>query len=214
MLMRIARHTQGFTVIELLIGMVITSIVLAAIATLAFAMSVASTASDDIAVTQAQLRQATLRLRELIGTCQLVCAAPGNDLVLWRADDNADHRINVNELVYVERGDTGTLLQLCQFSVAGNPSVALSDLALASTKSQLLSAGSVTRTPLIPQCKNVTFAFYPVPPPLTRVQCLMTSFTVTESGCDHRYEIIASLRSRAGHLLNQAGDALVTSDDD
>lgn len=212
--MRIARHTQGFTVIELLIAMVITSIVLSAVATLAFAMTVACTVSGDVAVTQAQLRQATLRLRELIGTCQLVCAAPGNDLVVWRADDNADHQINLNELVYIERGETCTLLRLCQFSRAGNPSVTLSDLALASTKSQFLSTCSVTRTPLIPQCKNVAFAFYPVPPPLTHVKCLMTSFTVTENGSDHRYEIITALRSRAGHLLNQAGDALVTSEDD
>jgi len=212
--MRITRHTQGFTIIELLVGMLITSIVLSAVATLAFAMSVASTASEDTAVKQAQLRQATLRVRDLVGTCKLLCAAPGNDLVVWRADDNADRQINVNELVYIERGETCTLLRLCQFSSTDNPPVTLGDLALAATKSQFLSTCSVTYTPLVPQSKDVAFAFYPVPPPLTHVKCLMVSFTVTENGADHRYEIVAALRAHAANLLNPAGDAVVTTDDD
>ncbi len=211
--MRIARH-KGFTLIELLIGMLITSIILSAVATLAFALSTASMAGGDTAVKQTQLRQTTLRINDLVGTCRLLCAAPGNDLVVWRADDNADGQINVNELVYLERGEACTLLRLCQFAAAGNPPVALSDLALAATKAQLQASGSPTYTPLIPACKNVQFAFHPVPPPLTYANCLMISFELTENGVDHRYEIVTALRSRAAHLLNPTGDALVARDDD
>lgn len=205
----------GFTLIELLVGMMITSIVLAAVATMAFAMSVASTASGDTAARQAQVRQATLRLCELVGSCKLLCAAPGNDLVLWRADDSpANNQINVNELVYIERGNTGNLLRLCQVTSTDDPNETLDHLALASTKSQLLSSGSVTYTPLIPQCKDVAFAFYPVLPPLTRTTCLKVSFTLTENGVDHRYEIVAALRGRAANLLNATADAIVATDDD
>jgi prepilin-type N-terminal cleavage/methylation domain-containing protein len=213
--MRIARHTPGFTLIELLVGMLITSIVLSAVATLAFAMSVASMASGDTAVKQSQVRQATLRISDLVGSCKLLCAAPGNDLVLWRADDRpANNRINVNELVYIERGDDGTLLRLCQFASAGNPAVSLADLALVTTKAQLQSNSNPTYTTVVPQCKNVGFAFYPVPPPVTQATCLMVSFTLTESTGDHRYEIVAALRGRAANLLNPSGDALVATDDD
>jgi hypothetical protein len=212
--MRIARHSHAFTVIELLIGMLITSIILTAVATFAFALSVASMASGDTAVKQAQLRQTTLRLADLIGTCKLLCAAPGNDLVVWRADDNGDKQINLNELVYLERGDTCNLLRFCRFTSMDNPHVTLSDLALAATKSQFLSSCLATYTPVIPQCKDVRFAFYPVPPPVTRAKCLMVSFTLTENGVDRRYESVAALRSRAGHLLNSAGTAIVATEDD
>jgi hypothetical protein len=63
-------------------------------------------------------------------------------------------------------------------------------------------------------CKDVKLAFHPVPPPVTRVDCLMISFALTENGVDHRYEIVTALRSRAAHLLNKTGDALVAGDDD
>lgn len=212
--MRIARHTKGFTVIELLIGMLITSIILAAVATFAFALSVGSIASSDTAVKQAQVRQATLRITDLVGTCKLFCAAPGNDLVIWRADDNADNQINLNELVYLERGDDGSLLRLCRFASADNPAVALSDLAQAAAKSQFQSNSNPAYTTLIPQCRDAGFAFYPAPSPLPQATCLMVSFTVTENATDHRYEIVAALRGRAANLLNQAGDALVATDDD
>ena len=205
----------AFTLIELLVGMMITSIILTAVATLAFAMSVASTYSGDTAAKQTQIRQATVRLCDLVGSCKLLCAAPGNDLVLWRADDSpANNQINVNELVYIERGDAGNLLRFCQVTSADNPAVTLGALALASTKSQLLSSGSVRYTPLIPQCKDVAFAFYPVPPPLARATCLKVSFTLTENGADHRYEIVAALRGHAANLLNATADAIVATDDD
>ena len=39
--------------------------------------------ADDTIRAQMQLRYTTLRISELIRTSKLVCAAPGNDLVLW-----------------------------------------------------------------------------------------------------------------------------------
>ncbi len=154
--------TKAFTVIELLIGMVITSIILSAVATFAFALSVGCTASGDTAVTQAQVRQATLRLSDLVGGCRLLCAAPGNDLVVWRADDNADNRINLNELVYIERGDNCSSLRLCQFaSVRQPPGQPQRSMALGTTKTQFQTQGNPVYVPLIPQGKNVQFAFYP-----------------------------------------------------
>jgi hypothetical protein len=202
------------TIIELLVGMLITSIVLSAVATFAFALSTASLVSGDTAVKQAQLRQATLRINDLIGSCRLLCAAPGNDLAVWRADDNADGQINVNELVYIERGAAGTMLRLCQFASPDNLPVTLSDLALTTTKPQLQASCGPTYVSLIPACKDVGFAFHPVPPPLTYVDCLMVSFQLTENGVDHRYEIVTALRGRAGHLLNKTGAALVATEDD
>ncbi len=197
---------------ELLVGMLITSLVLSAVATFAFALSVASTAGDDMAVTQVQLRQVTVWMRDLVATCQLLCAAPANDLIIWK-DDNNDHRINLNELVYVERGDSCNLLRLCRFTAADNPVETLDYLALATTKSQFLANYGATYTSLIPACRDVQFAFYPPSSPVTQAQCLMISFGLTGKGAAHPYEIVATLQSRAGHLLNSAGTALVADDD-
>ena len=194
--------------------MLITSIILSAVATFAFALSNASLAGGDSAVKQAQLRLATLRLNDLVGACLLLCAAPDNDLAVWRADDNGDGQINVNELVYIERGDARTMLRFCQFASTDNASVTLSDLALGATKPQLQVNCHPAYALLIPACKDVAFAFHPVPPPLTQVDCLMVSLQLTENGVDHRYEMVTALRGRAAHLLNQTGEALVASDDD
>ena len=119
-LMKTTRYMKAFTLVELLVTMVVTGILLSAVATLAFAMSSASRSSDDTILNEAQLRQTRLRIGELVRTCKLICAAPGNDLAIWQADTNNDGQINVGELVYIERGDGLNTLQLCQFSAGQN----------------------------------------------------------------------------------------------
>jgi prepilin-type N-terminal cleavage/methylation domain-containing protein len=209
--MQSVRHSQGFTLIELLVGLLVTSILLSAVATLAFAMTSANAASGDTAAKQVQLRQATLHICELVRPCRLLCAAPDNDVVVWRADDNGDNQINVNELVYIERGSGLDTLQLRRFSSASNPQITLGDLSLPTTKPQLISDGSGTCIPLIPQANDVQFRFDAAPPFTKR---LVVTFGLTENGVVHSYEISVALRAWAGHLLTAAGDALVPADDD
>jgi prepilin-type N-terminal cleavage/methylation domain-containing protein len=205
------RRAKAFTLIELLVGLLVTSILLSAVATLAFAMSSAQTASGDTACKQAQVRQATLYLAELIGNCQLLCAAPGTDLVVWREDTNGNQRINVNELVYVERGPGRNLLRLCRFSSAGNPEITLAELALPTTKDQLLGNANAAYVPLLPQCANVQFRWDAAPP---RTRLFDVSFDLSENNLTRRYEINTALRAWAGHLLNASGTEIVNGDDD
>ncbi|MHC4076272.1 MAG: PilW family protein [Planctomycetota bacterium] len=65
-MMRQTGYKKGFTLAELLIALMVTSIILAAVATLAFAMGSANDTGDDISAKQAQVRYATLRICELI----------------------------------------------------------------------------------------------------------------------------------------------------
>lgn len=208
--MKTMRHAAALTLVELLVALVVTGILLSAVATLAFAMNSASRTSDDVVVQQAHLRSAMLRMSELIRSCRLICAAPGNDLAIWEADRNSDGLINVSELVYVERGDSLTTLRLCRFRSAADPTVTLASLGLATTKTQCVSAYDESYTALIPQCKNATFRF-DAAPPFTRL--LTISYDLTESGTDHPYAFSVALRARAGNLLNDAGEALVSDDD-
>ncbi len=207
------RYTKAFTLVELLVGLSIISILLTAIATLAFAMNSAGRVAGDTAFRQAQVRQATVRITELVGKCRLICAAPGNDLVIWSVDDkdNGDDRINLNELAYIERGTNRDMLRLCRFNSADNPQKSLSDLALAATKAQLIANYPTEYIPLIPDGTNVQFTLDVAPP---RSELLAISFEVTESDTVNTYQIVTAVRCRAAHLVNDAGTALVAADDD
>jgi prepilin-type N-terminal cleavage/methylation domain-containing protein len=209
-LIRKNRHIKAFTLIELLVGLLVTSIILSAVATLAFALSSANTASDDTAFKQTQLRHATLRVSDLIRTCRLICAAPGNDLVVWAADTNDIGHINLNELVYIERGAGLDRLRLTRLFSSDNPRKTLSELRLPTTKTELAATYGATYAPLIPDCNNLCF-YLDRAPPATRLVSI--TFDLTENRIVRRYQITAGLRAWAGHLLNDVNE-IVDSDDD
>jgi len=208
--MKTMRYRKAFTLVELLIALVVTGVILSAVTTLAFAMSSASRASDDTIVKEAQLRQARLRIGELVRNCKLICAAAGNDLAVWQADTNNDGTLNVGELVYIESGGGRDALQLCQFSAGQNAVVPLPSLALATMKAWLVSQYTETYARLIPACQNVQFTLDTAPPYTRR---LTISFGLDENGTVHPYEISVTLRAWAGNLLNSDGTMLVGDDD-
>jgi len=201
------RYEKGFTLVELLVALIVTGIVLAAVATLAFAVGAANDETDDTSQKQAQIRQATLRISELIRHCKLICGTPGGDLAIWRADDNGNGQININELVYIERGTGWDILRLCEFPSSDTSPVSLSDIDTLSTSDYI-----VTYVPLVPQCSNVQFGFLPELPP--KSSFVTISFDIVENDIVRQYQISTALRCWAGNLLNDTGDSLVSSDDD
>ncbi len=203
--MRDTRYKKGFTLVELLVALVVTGIVLAAVATLAFAMGTANDVADDSSQKQAQVRYATLRISELIRHCKLICGTPGGDLAVWRADDNGDGQVNINELVYIERGAGRDYLRLCEFPSSDTSPVNLSDIETLST-----SDYSVTYVPLVPQCSNVEFSFNAAPP---NSRFVSIAFDVLENDIVRRYQISAALRGWAGNLLDGSGNNIVSDDD-
>jgi prepilin-type N-terminal cleavage/methylation domain-containing protein len=201
---------KGLTLVELLVALVVTSIVLTAVATLAFAVSSANDASDDTSEKQAQLRYASLRVSELVRNCKLICSSSSDDLAVWRADDNDDGKININELVYLECGSGSNRLRLCEFPVINNSPISLGTIGALSTNWWQVYSSDITYTNLIPQCSNVQF-YFDVGPPDTRAVAI--SFEIQQRGVSHDYQISSVLRGRAGYLLD-AGGEIVASDDD
>lgn len=206
------RNAKAFTLVELMVGLMVTSIILSAVATLAFAMSRGSTVGSDYAGAQAQIRRATVYVSDLVSRCSLICAAPGNDLAIWRNDDNHDGRINLNELVYLERGPNRGYLRLCTFASAANPPIDLSVLGVSTTKSQYLSVYDGSSTSLLPKCNDAQFLFLDAAPPATKL--LGITFGFQENGVFRPYNMVVATRCRAAHLLNAAGSELVARDDD
>ncbi len=204
--MRDTRYESGFTLVELLVALMVTSIVFSAVVTLTYALGTANEVSGDTAQKQAQVRFATLRISELIRHCKLICNGGGNDLAIWRADDNDDGQINVNELTYISAGAGRDHIRLYECSNVSE--VGLSEIDSVGTSWWLAFYDSDAYVGLIPQCNNVQFQLYQSPPDSKFVSI---SFDLVENETIRRYQINAVLRSRAGNLLD--GGEIVSDDD-
>jgi len=198
------RSLKGLTLVELLVALMISAIVFGAVAALAFAMGTAHASTSDRSEKQAYVRYATLRISELIRQCKLVCGTPGGDLSLWRADDNGDGKININELVIVERGTGRNILRFCEFDSSQTEAVSLSGMGSFAADSH-----SPRRVTVIPQCTNVEFLLDTAAP---ATKLVSIRFDVIEDGVGHHYEVNAALRGRAGNLVS--GGEIVSGDDD
>ena len=203
------KYKNGFTLIELLVALVVTSVVLTAVTTLAFALSSANDTAGDTSQKQAQIRSATLRIQELIRQSKLICAINDNDMALWSADNNNDGRININELVYLERGANGDHLNICNFNSSNNSIIELDAIGSVSNNWWSAYDTNIDYILVIPECNNVRFEF-DSSPPFTKFVSI--SFDIKENDTTHEYQINAMLRGWAGNLLDDSGS--IIDDDD
>jgi len=227
--MQRTRHTRAFTLAELMVGLMVTSIILSAVATLAFALSSATRASDDVIYTQTQVRAITPRILDLVRYSRMICAHFDNTLVIWRADGNSNDRIDVNEVVYLEYNGLEQTLKLWEFvldsddntdvlaalGLPAEPGV-LAELAMAQTKTALIEGYSaanpscVREIAILRECSGVSFVLAPDPPRTRRVT---VSFTLDENGIERHYEIDVVKGTSADHLLRGDPPKLVSDDD-
>jgi prepilin-type N-terminal cleavage/methylation domain-containing protein len=205
-----AVRCKAFTLVELLLALLVASIVSAAVVTLAFAVSNANDVTDNTSRTQAYIRHTTLRISELIRHCKLVCGMSGDDLAVWRADDNGDGQINPKELVYIEMGTGRDYVQLLDFPSAEDWQVTLSSILGGTAKQELMLVCDERQTRIIPQCSNAQIVL-DSPPPWSRSVSL--SFDIVENGAVRQCQINAALHGWSGHLLDDSGD-VINSDDD
>jgi len=203
-------NCKGFTLVELLVALVVTSIILAAVATLAFALSTANDITDNTSQTQAHVRYATLRISELIRHCKLICGMSGDDLAVWRADDNGNGQINPQELLYIEMGTGRDYVQLLDFPSAGNWRITLSSILSGTAKQELILICDERQTRLVPVCSNAQIVLDSSPPWSRSVSL---SFDLVENGAVRQYQISAALHGFSGHLLDDSGE-VINSDDD
>ena len=198
----------AFTLAELMVALAICSIITAAVVSMAFALSSADEASDDTSQKQAQLRYATLTISDLLRHCMLICSRSGNNMAVWRADDDDDGLIDPTELVFLEAGNSGTSLELLWFA-SGAGSVSMDSIINGTARSALESSNSPQHSVLIPQCSNIS-AQLDASPPWTRNVSI--SCDMVENAATRHYQIDVTLLVWAGHLLDSSGN--IVSDDD
>ena len=102
---------NGFTLVELMIALMVASIVLAAVATLAGATTAADNVTNQMGREQAQLRMVSMRLTDLIRRANRVTISAVNGFQLWH-DNNADGFKTADEVTLVVRGADGNTLTI------------------------------------------------------------------------------------------------------
>lgn len=209
---------DSFTLVELLVALIVSSIILAAVATLAFAMSSANDATDDTSSKQAQVRFATLRISELIRQCKLICNASVSEMAIWKTDDG-DNRIDLNELVFIQIQSDPVAegyLRLCLYEF---PSTYSGEKSLADIATLSPADYGIEPVTIISECNDVQFNFYDsnsvliTSSPWTRTKFISIEFKILENGVEHQYQINNVLRCWAGNLLNSTGTSIVSDDD-
>jgi len=206
---------RAFTLVELLVALMVASFILTVVMTLAFAMTTAIDSSDDTAEKQAEVRYATLTISELVRQCKLVCGTSGNDLAIWKSDDDNDGKIDIAELVYIETGSKSNYIQFLDFPAKQTwlpqwlKHPKLSDIQSPWFTTILKLYCQERCVILVKECSDAKFLL-DVDPPQT--EFVSISFDLDESGTTHQYQISASLRALAGNLLDSNGR--IVSDDD
>jgi len=182
---------QAFTLVELLVALLITSIVVSAVASLAFAFGNARDFAEKTSKQQSHMRYTHLMLSELIRHCRLVNCLSGETIVIWRADDNEDDNININELVFVNRGGQRNYIAIDEYS-----DVSIVDFGEVVVPNPAWEKSSIT---LIGNCSNVEYNLDSAPPETNLVSIAFD--VVEDSGVQH-YQFSSKIRCKAGYLLN------------
>lgn len=201
---------KGFTVAELLVVLLITSIVFGAVATLANAVGNAQRSTESMSESQARLRYATLRIGESIRHARLALSIPTDGIALWTADDNDDALINGSELVYIESYDAGggvEQLRMLEFPDQSQ-AVTIADIADGTARTTLINATEERSTILLDTCSNVTFTHL-----TPRAEFVNLTFSLAEGSTTTTYQISARVSGSADNLID-AGDELTGGDDD
>jgi prepilin-type N-terminal cleavage/methylation domain-containing protein len=214
---------SGFTLIEVLVAMTVMSIILAAVATLASAMSNADRETSNMGIQQAQIRYTTMRLTELIRNASLI--VPVNDprvgFCVW-TDTDQDGRADGTELVYVEidialaSAEELALADGTQYKTTGQSGIEMLEFlteGLTFTISEIedataRSTGTFRSTSVIPECYNAEVFID------NDRKFISMKFTVNENGRDIQYQMSGTRRCSAGHVLDSSGELIYPDTDD
>ncbi len=198
----------GFTLAEVIIALSVMSIILAAAATLAFAVSTAEAATREMGQRQAHLRFSSMRIRELARNSCLVFTYSTTGVIFWKDDLNGDGAINGNEVawLYVDHVGSEYTINLMEFP----------DYTDSLTRNQLEFGSGLTTmmatdekaTVLLAECLSASIS-------LEMRKLVIVEFSLREESQTREYEMCGGIRASADFLnITGPSDELVTQDDD
>ena len=210
---------KGFTLVELLVALTVSSIVLGAVGTLAFAMGTANKSLDEANRAQVYSRFSTLSLRDTLRYARQAFVTPDGNIAIWKADDypdNPDGLINGSELIFFRV--VGQELQLREFAFRNGevaPEVTIARIENGTAYSELAQLASTNenvdnrQTLKLPDCSEVTFTIWD--PPANKY--LNLTYKLTENGVATKYQVNTRLRCSADNLIDYIAGQIVGDDD-
>ena len=134
---------RGFTFIELCFALLITSMVLGAIASISLAMGQAWKRSEELESLTLRARQAGVRIADVVRNGKLLCfsragsldgASQGAAVLIWKEDTNGDGKIQGSELEMIEhdtaahqlviyRAGEGNAVQVLTWAIVSDPGI-------------------------------------------------------------------------------------------
>ena len=210
--LHLKRYRNGFTLPECILSLMVVGIILAAAATLAFAMNSAEKVTDKMGESQTYVRYATMRVSELIRNCNMVFATSyfRNGIVVW-TDDDGDGQIDPLELVYVEYDSINAELDMVSYSnlaVGAVDRFAVNEVKSGSARITLEAIGTGRYTNIVFGC---TAALFSVADPVGDL--VNISFIVKEDDISKLYQITSRRMVSMDYLLDGSGN-LLSGDDD
>ncbi|MBW8016367.1 MAG: prepilin-type N-terminal cleavage/methylation domain-containing protein [Planctomycetes bacterium] len=198
----------GFTLVELIMALSVTSIILAAAATLAFAVSSAEEATGEMGQRQAHLRFASMRLRELARNSCLAFTYSTTGVIFWKDDLNADGAINGNEVawLYVDNVGSEYAINLMEFPDY-TASLTRNQLKFGSGLTTMMMATDEKTTVLLADCLSASIW-------LVMDNFIIVDFSLKEGNRTKVYQMCGGVRASAEYLERSGFVNLVTSDDD
>jgi hypothetical protein len=203
----------AFTLVELLVALMVTSIVLGAVAVLAVTASNANTTVDSTRRFEAELRFATVKINDLLRFSKLITSADSRSCYIWQLDKDNDGQIDTDETALIEFNSATECLQMVVFTQPPpliNVPVDLISFQNGITGPFLKANCNPVYTILMRNCRNIQLTTDQLPPYTT---FLSISFDSAPAGAVQTYQINASLRCWAGFQFDEFG-GLNTSDDD
>ena len=198
----------GFTLAELIIALSVMSIILAAAATLAFAVSTAEAATSKMGQRQAHLRFSSMRIRELARNSCSVFTYSTTGVIFWKDDLNADGKINGNEVawLYVDRVGREYTVNLTEFPDYSD-SLTMGQLQYDNGLMKMRMTDEKT-TVLLTECLSASIS-------LVMQKLVIVDFSLSAEGQSRKYQMSGGIRASAVFLnKTKALNVQVTQDDD
>ena len=219
---RYNQNRAGFTSVELLVALMVCAVVFTTVASLAYAIGSANRYSQERSDHQMALRCATVRVSDLVKHSVMAFATPAGGIALWTGDNNNNGRINGSELVYIETDAAGEVLRLLVFILQDDEldiSVTAEEIRNGIARNKLFD---VSQEKQYYTDENYIYRYISVLPECSNVQLTLDwsgtfvniMFDLTENNTTTTYQICATLRCSADHLLNPATGEPDGVDDD
>jgi prepilin-type N-terminal cleavage/methylation domain-containing protein len=199
---------RGMTLIELTLAVTIMAMVLAGVATIAFALTSVKSTTDDTSSKQAYVRYAQTQVADLVRDARLVCYSSDSQVVLWAADTNSDGLMNVTEMALLATNNASSAITLTHFVSTANPHVTLSTIGDQAGQWWLGYGATASTITVVPECTNATFATDVAAPASTYVSL---TFSLLQDKEVISYSVCGNLRARAAYSLSSTD---IVSDDD